>query len=224
MRRLIALLLLLLGVSGWLLGWSPYLRVETIAVTGLGNGSPLTSQQILTQAELGEGMAMARVSEPAVRRALQRIPRVGDVDVIRQWPRSVEVRITERVPWAVVRVLDALYFVDAAGNFFAKVGTPARTLPLVTLPTRSVDSVRDLVTVTNTMPQSLRNEIVEMSAPTRDQLTIDLLLNGRETTLVWGSVQESALKVRVLQELLQRKESVRWSVIDLSAPRAPTTR
>jgi cell division protein FtsQ len=121
MRRLIALLLLLLGVSGWLLGWSPYLRVETIAVTGLGNGSPLTSQQILTQAELGEGMAMARVSEPAVRRALQRIPRVGDVDVIRQWPRSVEVRITERIPWAVVRVLDALYFVDAAGNFFAKV-------------------------------------------------------------------------------------------------------
>lgn len=224
MRRWLIPLILVIGAGGWLLGWSPYLRIEQISVVGLGAGSPLTTSRIIEQAAIGEGMPMARVSEPAVRRALLRIPRVGAVDVSRQWPHAITITVHERDPWAVVRVGSALHFVDRDGNFFAKVGSPARSIPTVSLPSRNPDLIEALVAVSDELPTRLRRSVVDFSAVSSDQLVANLLLEGRRVQIVWGSREESALKVQVLLQLLQRSDATSWTMIDLSAPRAPTTR
>lgn len=224
MRRLIPLLIVALAGGGWLLGWSPYLRVEAVAVSGIASRSPLTTERILSVAGVSKGMPMARVNEASVRRALLGIARVGSVDVRRRWPKSIEIRITERVPWALVRTPEGMHFVDDDGFFFARVGGTAEEIPMVILPRRSPELVRDLVGVLRSMPAELANSITQMSAPTSTQLTLEFARDDRTLKVLWGDSSESVLKARVLQELLGRNESGRWTSIDLSAPRAPTTR
>lgn len=224
MRRLIVLLLLALGTGGWLLGWSPYLRVEQISVDGLATDSPLTVERVLEQAQVREGMPMARLSEAAVRRALLRIPRVGKVELTRHWPDRVTIQIRERRPWAVAKVATAKYLVDREGNFFADVGAVSDSLPVVTLSSRNGELVRDLVDVSEALPPSLRRSVMGLSALSFDQLVLSVMYDSRDVEVIWGSAEENSLKADVLQRLLDRSESSEWTRIDLSAPRAPTTR
>jgi cell division protein FtsQ len=223
-KRLIAFIVVLVASLGWLLGWSPYLRINEVAVTGIKSGSPLTKEFVVAQSGVTIGSALARVSEPAVRRSLTNIPRVDDVDVVRSWSGRVELKITERVPWAVAKTPSALYFVDENGIFFAKVGTPARAIPMVEMSRPDQQSIRDLIEVVRQLPPSLRDRIEGMSALSGDELIIRLLVGSDVVAVTWGSADETPLKIRVLMRLLAKTAASRWSSIDLSAPRAPTTR
>lgn len=222
MRRWLVLGALVLGTGGWLLGWSPYLRVEAIAVSGIKAGSPLTRAQVLQQARLQVGVPMARVSEASVRRSLLRIARIDSVDLVRVWPRSLEVRIVERTPWAVARTPAGRYYVDAEGAFFATSGPAGAVLPEVRLPRREPRLVRDLVTVVSALPEDL--VVASMSATSSTDLAVDVLAEQGSLRIIWGDVSETPLKARVLRSLLEKAKATRWSQIDLSAPRAPTTR
>jgi cell division protein FtsQ len=224
MKRVIALVIVLVASLGWLLGWSPYLRIQEVSVTGIKSGSPLTREYVVTKSGVTTGAALARVSEPAVRRALTSIARIDDVDVVRSWSGKVELKITERVPWAVAKTPSALFFVDDKGIFFAKVGSPARAIPTVEMSRPDQQTIRELIGVVDQLPSSLRNRIEGMSALSGDELIIRLLVRSDVLAVTWGSADETPLKIRVLTRLLAKKDSSRWSSIDLSAPRAPTTR
>jgi cell division protein FtsQ len=224
MKRIVAIVVVLISALGWLLGWSPYLRISEVSVTGIKSGSPLTKDYVVSKSGVIPGTALARVSEPAVRRALTSIARIDDVDVVRSWSGTVELKITERVPWAVAKTPSALFFVDEKGIFFAKVGSPARAIPVVEMSRPDQQTIRALIGVVEQLPRSLRDRIEGMSALSSDELIIRLLVRSDVVAVTWGSADETPLKIRVLAKLLNKKDSSRWASIDLSAPRAPTTR
>lgn len=221
MKRTLLLLIPTIALGGWLLGWSPYLRVQQIEVTGLAASSPVTEEQVLSLAGVREGMPLARVSEPAVRRALVRIPRIRDVNVVRGWPHRLELRVQERTPWAVARVSGVTFLVDREGAFFS--GRSSAALPTLLLPSRDTDRVLALAAIADALPVTLRRSITQMSASSEVQLQVDIRILGRVVSVAWGDSSETPLKARVLRSLLARSESAQWSRIDLSAPRAPTT-
>jgi cell division protein FtsQ len=221
MKRLLLFLILIVAVGGWLLGWSPYLRVQEVKVSGLSSTSPLTVDRVLEQAGVHEGMPLARVSEPAIRRSLERIARIRDVDVARRWPHAVEIRVMERVPWAVATIGGERLLVDRQGVFFPGRATPE--LPGIALTTRDARVVRDLVLLHDAMPRAMQRSVTRYTAASSIALTSELVAAGRSIVVTWGDSSELDLKVRVLRSLLARPDADTWKRVDLSAPRAPTT-
>jgi cell division protein FtsQ len=66
------------------------------------------------------------------------------------------------------------------------------------------------------IPDEVRSTVVRVTAGSRDDVTLGLR-NG--ATVRWGSVEDSALKARVLAGLL----AVKATRYDVSAPLLPTT-
>ena len=73
----------------------------------------------------------------------------------------------------------------------------------------------------NALPADLHAQVAEVSAPTRDAVRMTL----RDGVVVeWGSSEDAALKVRVLQTLRAVPENAGVTLYDVSAPTMPVTR
>jgi cell division protein FtsQ len=114
----IAIVLLGLGVANVALT-SRYLRVSRLVIQGntrLSNGevesllSGMRSHNIL------------RVDFDVYRRKLLDSPWVADVRMTRVLPRTIQVRITERLPMAVARLGQQLYLIDETGVIIDEFG------------------------------------------------------------------------------------------------------
>lgn len=73
--------------------FSPALDVDNVEVIGT---DAMTSAEVQESGEVPLGMAMASVNESETADRLMRDPRIQRVSVRRQWPSTVEVRITDR--------------------------------------------------------------------------------------------------------------------------------
>ena len=97
-------------------------------------------------------------------------------------------------------------------------GLPEIDAPLDDQGARALDAALVLL---NALPADLHAQVAEVSAPTRDAVRMTL----RDGVVVeWGSSEEAALKVRVLQTLRAVPENAGVTVYDVSAPRLPVTR
>lgn len=208
MRRWLIGGILLIAAAGWLLGWSPYLRAEAISVEG---ATAVSSQNVITASGLSLGTPLARVNGARIERALTSIPRISSVRIIRSWPHHVILRITERTPIAMV----GDQAIDRDGVRFAL--APSDVAPRMRITTYTPERLAIWLDVLAKLPTPLKEEIVEVTLDGKD----DIWFKTADLTVVWGSGEESDLKVSVLTELLAKPAT--FTRIDLSAPRAPTT-
>lgn len=97
-RRLVRFLAVVLVIAGgvWLVH-SPWLSVSQVGVEGARQ-----SDANATLAELGvvAGIPMYRIDSNAVAEVLLEDPWIEEVDVSKDWPKNVAIRIDERVPVA----------------------------------------------------------------------------------------------------------------------------
>ncbi|MGI8794893.1 MAG: cell division protein FtsQ/DivIB, partial [Acidimicrobiales bacterium] len=117
--------------ASWGLTRSPLLDVDTIEVTGAIHTDP---QVLLRAAGVHQGRAMVDLDPPAAAADVERLPWVAEATIVRKWPATVEVRLTERVAVAVVRAADdAWALTDATGRVLAVVAEPPEGLTAVDL-------------------------------------------------------------------------------------------
>jgi cell division protein FtsQ len=131
LRVLVALglVMVLAGAAGWVVLESTLLSVRSVEVTG---ASRVTPAQVLAAADVPAATPLARVDTDAVARRVRSLVAVRTVSVTRQWPRTVEIVVQERVP-AAVQVRGSSYLlVDASGVAFDTVHKRPKGLPLVT--------------------------------------------------------------------------------------------
>ena len=100
---------------------NPDYRLSQIEVQTDGT---LQREQILKMTDLHEGENIFRVNLAHVRDALQQLPQVDEVQVVRKLPAEIDIRITERKPVAWITgekqiadpfASDAAFLVDARG-------------------------------------------------------------------------------------------------------------
>lgn len=204
MRRALVLGLLVLAATGWLLGWSPYLRVATISVEG---AQTLSRSDVEKASGILIGQPLARISSARVERGFTSIPRIKKFSLIRQWPDSITIRIQERIPLA--RVGDRV--VDSSGVLFPLAA--GEKAPTMDIAASKNSNIKAWVAIYRQLPN--RSTVTE--ADLRDMENISFMMSG--VHVIWGSTEESATKIRVLSKLGLDK----WASIDLSAPLAPTT-
>lgn len=208
--------LVLLGVAGWVVLGTGVFGVREVAVLG---ARTLPAADVVRAAGIARDAPLARVDTDAVAGRVGRLPAVARAEVSVEWPHTVVVTVTERVAAVVVATGRRFRLVDASGVPFATVGARPAGLPLVEVaaPGPADRATRAAVAVARALTPALRAPLQKVVAPTPDQ--VELRLRGNRVVF-WGDAADSARKATIAAALLGRP----GRRIDVSAPDLATVR
>lgn len=216
LRAFFALLLVaLVGTAVWLVYFSSVLDTRTVVVSGTRE---LTRDQVSQAAAVPLGTPLARQQLDAVARRATSLPQVSAAEVTREWPHTVHVAVTERVPLLAVAQPGGFLVVDKAGMVFAAKTTRPPGVVEVAVDANNRPLLVELGSVVLALPDDVRDQVVSISAATRDSIT---LKTTSGVTIVWGDASQTPLKAQVAVALLA---SGAKTSIDVSAPHAPAVR
>ena len=214
--------------------FSPLLATQKITVRG---ASLLETTQVEQKLEPLRGVPLTRIDEKKVRELLGQDNVIRSVQVESRPPHELVVTLKERTAVAVVKQGDTYHTVDSDGVSLLESATqPDTSVPLVRFsgddPQTSAE-FRTISTALSAMPSELLAQVKEAGATSTSSITLTLRDN---TTVQWGTAEESELKAKVLLSLRQaiakraqeekssETQTQKVTVYDVSAPRVPVTR
>lgn len=220
LRWLTALVVVVvLGVAAFAATRSALLDVDHIGVQGAAPGQRAEAR---AAAGVSLGSPLVSVQPTSVATAIERLPWVDSASVVRRWPGTLEIRVTARVPIAVVGAGAAAVGVDRVGRSIgpAPAGTTLPVLGLPAVPTgRTVPaSWRPALTVIAGLPADLRTEVTEGRV---DREGIELVLRDG-IQVRFGDASRLRAKGVALRALLDRAGRSSIDGIDLRVPAAPS--
>lgn len=233
MRRI--LVVLLIGVAAYVLGWTNFFAVKSYEVVD----ENLTRKSIIEQRldlDSQVGKPIARIDRRELSGKLRNLTWASQIDLSRNF---VTGRITVSVlPEVVLARLDSSW-TTAPGQvpFLAEDLSPiyvnreevnfleisdllkkGANLPEVNLGSAEdslKSSVRDLIV------KLKQWTILGINAPDEGNISSTLILESRQLEVYWGNVKEIELKLEVLSRLLELKENRKAKSFDLSNPLSP---
>ena len=214
--------------------FSPLLATQKITVRG---ASLLETTQVEQKLEPLRGVPLTRIDEKKVRELLGQDNVIRSVQVESRPPHELVVTLKERTAVAVVKQGDTYHTVDSDGVSLLESATqPDTSVPLVRFsgddPQTSAE-FHTISTALSAMPSELLAQVKEAGATSTSSITLTLRDN---TTVQWGTAEESELKAKVLLSLRQaiakraqeetssEAQTQKVTVYDVSAPRVPVTR
>ena len=214
--------------------FSPLLATQKITVRGT---SLLETTQVEQKLGPLRGVPLTRIDEKKVRELIGQDNLLRSVQVESRPPHELVVTLKERTAVAVVKQGDTYHTVDSDGVSLLESATqPDTSVPLVRFSgddPKTSDEFRTISTVLSAMPSELLVQVKEAGATSTSSITITLRDN---TTVQWGTAEESELKAKVLLSLRQaiakraqeekssEAQTQKVTVYDVSAPRVPVTR
>ncbi|WP_027644624.1 cell division protein FtsQ/DivIB [Salinispora oceanensis] len=208
--------LALSGLVGWVLVGTGLFGVREVRVEG---AELVTSIEVRDVAGVPDGTPLARVDLAAAAERIGGLPAVERVDVTRDWPDALVVRLTERTGAAVVPQEGQFLVVDAAGVVFRRLSAPPDGLPVIRLaaPGPADSETQAALAVLAVLTPQLRAELVDITVEGLARLTLHL---RDERRVVWGDASRGAEKAQVATALLNGAAAT----IDVSAPDVVTVR
>ena len=214
--------------------FSPLLATQKITVRG---ASLLETTQVEQKLEPLRGVPLTRIDEKKVRELIGQDNVIRSVQVESRPPHELVVTLKERTAVAVVKQGDTYHTVDSDGVSLLESATqPDTSVPLVRFsgddPQTSAE-FRTISTALSAMPSELLAQVKEAGATSTSSITLTLRDN---TTVQWGTAEESELKAKVLLSLRQaiakraqeekssEAQTQKVTVYDVSAPRVPVNR
>ena len=150
------------------------------------------------------------------RRVLTVMPAVKSVDVSREWPDKILIKVTERTPVAVIDEADGLHALDAQGQVFLSYASAPPGLPLVESTSSDTDALAQGAQVAAALPATLAPKVDHVQVYTADHIALAL---GDGRTIMWGSAADSGLKAQVLAALMHAQPGAQH--YDVSVPGSP---
>ncbi|MFF4698640.1 cell division protein FtsQ/DivIB [Streptomyces chattanoogensis] len=225
-RRSVLVLVLVAGLGGfggWALYGSEWFRVRDVKAVGT---RVLTPDEVVAAARVPRNAPLLSVDTGAtVRRIRARLPRIRTVEVIRSWPGTIALKVSERTPELVQRSGGNYREVDREGVRFATVRTVPKGVPLLEMAVSDSPSLsrfgtdrlrRAAADAVRQLPGAVRKDLRTVRVTSYDSLTLELT---EARTVVWGSPERGAEKARVLTALLKAAHAARH--FDVSVPSAP---
>lgn len=215
--RIAAIAGAVVGLAGFVvyaLFFSPWLVVRHVEVEA---GPLLGEDRVREVAAVPMGQPLVSVDLGAAGARVADLIEVAEVEVNRELPDGVRIRVTEREA-VYERATDGGYqWIDADGIAFHTAGERDEEKLVATVAGDDVRLLRDVATVVHWIPPDVRLEVAEIEAAGVDSIVLHL---SDSRQVIWGSAEDSQLKAEVLGTLLQ----VEAEVYDISAPMYPTTR
>jgi cell division septal protein FtsQ len=232
LKRLLISSVLILSISSasYLLGWSSFLTVKEVQITGTESTSVLLGELKVKSSEPVVGQKLARVEIRSVKRVLSDLDWIAQAAASRNWiSRKIEIHVVERV--AVAKALtesDFMVNFDSEGSIFNPTSADQlkgqELLPLVST---AGDSRKDLIDVAMLLKQIpaelsyLVTDLDQISVTKAGYILMSTRINGQAARINWGRIDQIDRKFSVLQALLKLPENQEIKQVDLSEPKAP---
>jgi cell division protein FtsQ len=215
--RVVVAILALAGVAGvaaWALLGSRLLAVRSVVITGT---HLVPKAEVLQVAGVRLGTPLIRLNTSQIAARVSTINQVLSVQVTKSWPDRVVIAVRERTPaLAVTAASGGFDLVDADGVTVLWAAHRPSRLPLY-LTTAAVASLRGdpdvaaAAAVLGELPAQVRRSVASITAPTPDQVTLQL---SSGVTILWGGVGDAAAKAKELAVLMP----MHARYYDVSAP------
>jgi cell division protein FtsQ len=228
---LITVVAVALSVGLYQLARSPLFGLTEVRVEGAG---PELRAAVLAAAGVRPGAPYLAIDPGAVRHRVEALPGVGAARVLRDYPSSLRIVVSERRATALVSSAGAYWLVAADGTVIGRAAKRPAGLPYVAgvpLPPAVRPGVRlppgnplaNALTALGRMDPALERQVVAVTARSVDSL--ELGLRGDARVLYGIAEQQAAKDAAVL--LIQRKlraEGKRVVRIDVRSPSTPTVK
>lgn len=201
--------------------YSPVLALRTITVDGVSKVNP---QDVRDAIDGQLGTPLALLDYGALRAELDAFPLIRSFSTEIVPPSTLKVHIVERAAVGVITSPAGFQVVDPAGVVLESSPRRPEGIPLIELSGATTDSVAftAVVDVILALPQSIRLRVDVAQATSKDDVLLVLTDAGQRVR--WGSSERSALKARVLEELMATQAPDAHVEFDVSAPMSPVIR
>ncbi len=223
-----------LSVAAWGLVQSPLLDLDHVRVQPLVEVTPnlhVDARTIEQASGLHRGDPLFNRDLAAVRRRVLDVPWVAEVEVTREWPGTVAIRVGERVPLVVVpRTGRGWMLVDREGRALDAVpDVPAGIVPVegvkpVEAPGRMLGpDGRGALALVGAIPATLRPQVTRIVLAADGSLVAFLrLVDGEDEVEVrFGPPVDLKVKALDLATLLAGVETRGVAVLDVRVPGTP---
>lgn len=213
----VAVLITMLSVAIY----SPLLALRTIEIDGVSTVDPAAVREAI-DGQLGTPLALLDLGK--LRSELDHFPLIRSFATEVIPPSTLKVHIVERSPVGVITTPAGFSVVDPAGVVLESPSTRPAGIPLIELAGAGTDSVAftAVVNVILALPESIRSQVDVAQATSKDD--VRLILLGAGQRVLWGSPERSALKARVLMDLMATQGPTARVEFDVSAPLSPVVR
>jgi cell division protein FtsQ len=193
----------LAGFAAWALLGSQLLAVRSVVVSGT---RLVPASEVLSIAGVEQGTPLIRVNTGQVAARVDTIRQVRSAQVTRSWPDRVVIVVQERTPAVAVPAPGGGFdLVDGTGVIVLWAAARPADLPLypATAPVTLLSGDPDLgaaVAVLGELPARLRRSVESVTAPSPDQVTLQL---AGGITIVWGGTGQASAKSEELTVLMR---------------------
>jgi len=207
----------------WLLLLSPLFALDPAKVEASGYGTVVDPALVDAAVATHEGTSLALLNTAHLSHEIRDIPGVRTVQIAREWPAGLAITIESREPVAAVPDPKGGYvLVDEEAVQVGRTDKAPKDLPAIEVPVGedNVRVLKSVLGVVEALPAQVSARVDIVRAATEDSVTFTLRKGPR---VEWGSSEQSALKAKVLEVLLDSGDADDAAVIDVSAPTLPIT-
>jgi cell division septal protein FtsQ len=201
---------------------TPLLALRHATVRGAEHTGP---EAVLQAAGLLDHPPLIDIDPKAAAAEVERLPWVAHAVVVRHWPDSVAVIVTERVPLgSVARPGGGVAVVDATGRVLAwQETTPGLVLVAPVTPGRPgtvlSGAARPALEVASALPSTVAARVQRVTTDARGTVTLDL---GGGVSARLGTTSELPAKLVALASVLSEVHLTGPALIDVTVPDEPT--
>ena len=222
--------ILLIILAAYVLFISPLFTVREIAVEG---SRELTPEIIIGQSGIITGTNIFKINLGQAAAGIKQLPAVKEVQIDRDFPGRILIKIAERKPVALLPVKDGLIAVDGEGVYLRRARIGEKGLPVVTGPAADLtglpppgqpvqnDHLPVVLEVIRELPAGLVEDLSEVS---REQNGRVVLYTLQGTRCCLGDPENVPKKGALLVEILKRLQGKQIEYVDLSQPGAPVVK
>lgn len=199
--------------------FTPLLAIDKIMVSGESRVSEKQIQNILKKYV---GTPLTTISESAVAADLKGFPIIESIALVSRPPHTLEIRVTERTPIAIVVRNGTQFLYDPAGvKLGLAKGNEKLPTVIVTGNPKNSTTYKQAIDVILALPLQLLDRVAYIQAKTRDNVTLRLR-GAAAQTIIWGDSEDSILKSKVLKTLLLKTSTKIRATFDVSSPLTPS--
>ena len=212
----VALLAIVAAVGlGLIVYFTPLMAARDVLVIGTG---AVTQQDVLAATQVRPGTPLLQINTDEVADRVATIRQVASARVQREYPSTLRITITERIPVAVKDFPDGPHLYDRDGVDFAT-GPPPPALPYLDVdnPGPADPPTKAALEVLTSLRPEVASQVGRVAAPSVASITLTLT-DGR--VVVWGTNDRTEEKAEKLGALLTQP----GHTYDVSSPDLPTVK
>jgi cell division protein FtsQ len=199
--------------------FTPIMAISKITVTGTVK---ISEKQVQAALKKHLGSPLPMISGSAIAEDLAKFNLIETISLVSNPPHELQVRIVERTPIAIVVNAGVAYLYDPSG---VRVGSSngSEKLPTIIIKgdPKTSKNYAQAIDVLLSLPSSLLERVAYIQARTRDNVSIQLRGNSKQS-IVWGDSSQAVLKSRVLKVLLSKTPKTVSATFDVSSPTTPS--